>query len=84
MQEQRVPAGGGGVGGHGEGGHVGQLLRGVGARGRLVQHRRVLVVLRQPLQHGQRLAEVHRDRDLGQLLAWNVYSANINKLHIII
>jgi len=66
--EGLVGAGGGGaVGGDGEGGDVGHLLPLVLAlRGR-VQQVAVLQLLGHSLQHGQRLAEVDGQRDLGQL-----------------
>ena len=51
----------GGVGGDGEGRHQAHLLQRGGAVGRSVQQLRVLQVLRQPLQHGQRLVEVYLD-----------------------
>ena len=48
----------GGVRGDGEGRHVAQLLQGALALGRLVEELVVLQVLRQALQHGQRLVEI--------------------------
>lgn len=50
---------GGRVGRHGEGSHVAHLLQGTVALGGLVQQLVVLQVLRQPLQHGNGLVEVH-------------------------
>ena len=48
----------GGVRGHGKGRHVGQLLARIGALGRLVQELRVLEILRESLEHGQRLGKI--------------------------
>lgn len=56
---------GGGVGGYGEGGHVAQLLQGALAPRRPIQELMVLQVLRQPLQHGQRLIEIHLEEGNG-------------------
>lgn len=53
---------GGRVGGHGEGGHIAHLLERTLALGGLVQQLVVLQVLRQPLQHGNGLVEVHLRR----------------------
>lgn len=50
---------GGGVGGDSEGSHVAELLQRALAFGRAVEQLVVLQVLRQPLQHGERLIEVH-------------------------
>lgn len=50
---------GGRVGRHGEGSHVAHLLQGTVALGGLVQQLVVLQVLRQALQHGNGLVEVH-------------------------
>lgn len=50
---------GGRVGGDGEGGYVAHLLQGTVALGGLVQQLVILQVLRQPLQHGNGLVEVH-------------------------
>ena len=55
------PEQGCGVGRHGEGCHVGQLLTRVLAQSCLVENFRVLQFFCQSLQHGQGLAEVHLD-----------------------
>lgn len=49
----------GGVRGHGEGRHQAHLLQRRVAAGRSVQELAVLQILRQALQHRQRLVEVH-------------------------
>lgn len=50
---------GGGVGGHAEGRHVAHLLQRAVALGGLVQQLVIFKVLRQTLQHGNWLVEVH-------------------------
>lgn len=58
---------GGGVGGHGEGGHVAHLLQRALALGGLIQQLVVLEVLRQPLQHGDGLVEVYLESRMIQM-----------------
>jgi hypothetical protein len=74
LAEQRVkrlvrPGRGGAIRRNREGGNVRHLLPLIVARGRLVQHVAVLELLGDSLQHGQRLAKVHRYGYLGQVLA---------------
>ncbi len=65
--EERVegfprPGSGTGVGRDGERCDVGQLLAGILTHAGLVQTFRILEILRQPLQEGQRLAEIHLEQ----------------------
>lgn len=60
---------GGRVGRHGEGSHVAHLLQGTVALGGFVQQLVVLQVLRQALQHGNGLVEVHLQKAQSSSLA---------------